>query len=57
MEFGLFLATIDLDAVRESARIAEELGYHLLGKLCTGLNGAAICDSCEHFQQGKATGR
>ena len=30
MEFGLFLATIDLDAARESARIAEELGFHLL---------------------------
>ena len=30
MEFGLFLATIDLEAVRESARAAEELGYHLV---------------------------
>jgi probable F420-dependent oxidoreductase len=30
MEFGLFLATIDFDAVRDSARLAEELGYHLL---------------------------
>jgi probable F420-dependent oxidoreductase len=30
MEFGLFLATIDLDAVRESARTAEELGFHLV---------------------------
>ncbi|MGA7762995.1 MAG: LLM class flavin-dependent oxidoreductase [Candidatus Binataceae bacterium] len=30
MEFGLFLGTIDLDAVRESARTAEELGYHLV---------------------------
>jgi probable F420-dependent oxidoreductase len=30
MEFGLFLATIDLEAVRASARTAEELGYHLV---------------------------
>jgi probable F420-dependent oxidoreductase len=30
MEFGLFLATIDFNTVRESARIAEELGFHLL---------------------------
>jgi probable F420-dependent oxidoreductase len=30
MEFGLFLATIDFDAARESARIAEELGFHLV---------------------------
>ena len=30
MEFGLFLATIDFDTVRESARIAEELGFHLV---------------------------
>ena len=30
MEFGLFLATIDFAAVRDSARAAEELGYHLV---------------------------
>lgn len=30
MEFGLFLAQIDFAAVRESARAAEELGYHLV---------------------------
>jgi probable F420-dependent oxidoreductase len=30
MEFGLFLATIDFNTVRESARIAEELGFHLV---------------------------
>jgi hypothetical protein len=36
---------------------AAEDWMNPLGKLCTGLNGAAICDSCEHFQQGKATGR
>jgi probable F420-dependent oxidoreductase len=30
MEFGLFLARIDLEAVPESARTAEELGYHLV---------------------------
>jgi alkanesulfonate monooxygenase SsuD/methylene tetrahydromethanopterin reductase-like flavin-dependent oxidoreductase (luciferase family) len=29
-KFGLFLPTIDFDAVRESARIAEELGFHLV---------------------------
>jgi probable F420-dependent oxidoreductase len=30
MEFGLFLARIELAAAAESARIAEELGYHLV---------------------------
>jgi probable F420-dependent oxidoreductase len=30
MEFGLFLMSIDFEAVRESARAAEELGYHLV---------------------------
>jgi probable F420-dependent oxidoreductase len=30
MEFGLFLMGVDFDAVRESARAAEELGYHLV---------------------------
>jgi probable F420-dependent oxidoreductase len=30
MEFGLFLARIELEAAAESARIAEELGYHLV---------------------------
>jgi probable F420-dependent oxidoreductase len=30
MEFGLFLAQIDFATVRESARLAEELGYHLV---------------------------
>lgn len=30
MEFGLFLARIELEAAGESARIAEELGYHLV---------------------------
>jgi probable F420-dependent oxidoreductase len=30
MEFGLFLVTTDFDAVRESARLAEELGFDLM---------------------------
>ena len=30
MEFGLFLMNVDFEAVRESARTAEELGYHLV---------------------------
>lgn len=30
MEFGLFLMNVDFKAVRESARAAEELGYHLV---------------------------
>jgi probable F420-dependent oxidoreductase len=30
MEFGLFLMNVDFEGVRESARTAEELGYHLV---------------------------
>ena len=30
MEFGLFLMNVDFETVRESARAAEELGYHLV---------------------------
>src|SRR5690349_3692957 len=30
MEFGLFLMNLDFDAVRASARAAEELGYNLV---------------------------
>jgi probable F420-dependent oxidoreductase len=30
MEFGLFLMNLGFDAVRESARAAEEFGYHLV---------------------------
>ena len=28
MEFGLFVAQVDFATVRETARLAEELGYH-----------------------------
>src|SRR5258708_37078355 len=30
MEFGLFVAQVDFATVRETARLAEELGYHLV---------------------------
>jgi hypothetical protein len=47
MEFGFFLATIDFNAVRESARLTEELGFDMVVfPIISSINNPVAVTTC-----------